>query len=119
MNIESFREYCLSKKGANESFPFDNKTLVFKVLDKMFALTSVDSIFLSVNLKCNPNKAIELREKYSFINPGYHMSKNHWNTIDINSEVSDSFLKEQIDHSYEQVISNMSKKKKALLAVVS
>jgi len=115
MNIETLREYCLSKNGVSESFPFDQKTLVFKVLDKMFALTSVDSIELSINLKCDPEKSIELREMYSFINPGYHMNKKHWNTIDIDNGVEEILIKQLIDHSYDLVVSKMTKKQKESL----
>ena len=86
MNIESFREYCLSKPGTTEGFPFDEKTLVFKVQGKMFALTDVDA-FESVNLKCEPEDAVLLRETYEGVKPGYHMSKKHWNTVTIQSDV--------------------------------
>ena len=81
MNIEEYREYCIGKPGVTEGFPFDLNTLVFKVMGKMFALTNVD-LFVSINLKCDPDYAIELREQYEGIKPGYHMSKKHWNTCD-------------------------------------
>lgn len=81
MNIEQFRMYCIQKKGVTESFPFGGDTLVFKVMDKMFALTGIDNPDFSVNLKCSPDYAEELREQYTSIRPGYHMNKAHWNTV--------------------------------------
>lgn len=113
MNLETFYEYCISKKGVTEHFPFDKDTLVFKIGEKMFALSSLrqwESGTPSVNLKCNPDRALELRAQYDAIQPGYHMSKVHWNTVSINSEISDLFLKEMIDHSYALVFSSLSKK---------
>jgi predicted DNA-binding protein (MmcQ/YjbR family) len=86
MNIEEFRDYCLTKKGVSEDFPFDETTLVMKVLDKMFALGNLDGP-LSINLKCNPEKAIELRELYPAVKPGYHMSKKHWNTVEMDGTI--------------------------------
>jgi len=114
MNIEELREYCLSKKGATEHFPFDETTLVFKVLGKMFALTDIESE-LTVNLKCDPDKAIELREQYSCVLPGYHMSKVHWNTIRIDGSLSDKQIEAWIDDSYDLVVSKLNKKQKAEL----
>ncbi len=111
MNIEEFREYCLSKKDATESFPFDDVTLVFKVRGKMFALANTDGEF-SINLKCDPEKAIELREHYSSVLPGYHMDKKHWNTIMINGFVTDELLKEWIDDSYNLVANKLPKNTK-------
>ena len=108
MNIETLREYCLSKKGATECFPFDDVTLVFKVCDKMFALTGLDQE-LSINLKCNPEKAIELREKYSFVIPGYHMNKTYWNTILIDNSVPDHLIHEWIDDSYNEEVNKLPK----------
>jgi predicted DNA-binding protein (MmcQ/YjbR family) len=109
MNIEEFRAYCIAKKGVTEEFPFDNKTLVFKVMGKMFALCDVDE-FESFNLKCDPEKAIELREKYEGIKPGYHMNKKHWNTITSVSDVPDNLSMQLIDHSYDLVVNGMTKK---------
>ena len=109
MNIEELREYCLSKKGVTESFPFDEVTLVFKVSGKMFALTDLVDDF-SVNLKCDPEKAVELREQFPSVVPGYHMNKQHWNTIFIDGSVNDSLLKEWIDHSYLLVVKSLTKK---------
>jgi len=109
MNIEEFRDYCLSKKMVTEEFPFDKTTLVFKVAGKMFALTDIEDDF-SINLKCDPEKAIELRELYPCVLPGYHMSKKHWNTIIIDGSVNDQMLYEWIDHSYELVVMGLPKK---------
>lgn len=113
MNLETYYEYCLSKKGVTEHFPFDEDTLVFKVGGKMFALSSLsqwEKGQSSVNLKCDPDKAEELRAEYNDIKPGYHMSKIHWNTINVNQEVSDKMIKELIDHSYDLVFKSLTKK---------
>ena len=121
MNLETFYEYCLSKKGVTEHFPFDQDTLVFKVGGKMFALSSLKQWELnqpSVNLKCNPERALELRAEYDAIQPGYHMSKIHWNTITINSEISDLFLKEMINHSYDLVFNSLTKKMQNEISVL-
>lgn len=109
MNIEEFRDYCIRKKGVSEEFPFDDRTLVFKVMGKMFALADVEE-FESINLKCDPELAIEYREKYAGVLPGFHMNKNHWNTVLVHSDVNDKQLKEWIDHSYTLVSSSLSKK---------
>lgn len=113
MNLEAYYEYCLCKKGVTEHFPFDEDTLVFKVGGKMFALTSLvqwEKGEPSLNLKCDPERAEELRADYDDIKPGWHMSKVHWNTIAINREVSDTMVKELIDHSYELVFKSLTKK---------
>ena len=113
MNLETFYEYCLSKNGVTEHFPFDEETLVFKVGGKMFGLSSLtqwEKGIPSVNLKCNPDYAEELRAQYDDIKPGWHMSKIHWNTIEINRDVPDSLIKELIDHSYELVFKSLTKK---------
>lgn len=110
MNIEDFRLYCLSKPAVEESFPFDEHTLVFKVLNKMFALTNLRREPFSINLKCDPQRAIELREENEDIQPGYHMSKKHWNTINCEGSVSDKQLLELIDHSYDLVWASLPKK---------
>ena len=115
MDIVSFRNYCIKKKGVTESFPFDSQTLVFKVMDKMFALTSIE-VFENINLKCDPEKAIELREHYDAILPGYHMNKKHWNTVKINGTIPDQMLCELIDHSYDLVVSGLPKAKQQLLS---
>lgn len=111
MNIEEYREFCLSKTGVSEGFPFDHKTLVFKVMGKIFALTDVDE-FVGINLKCDPEYALELREKYEGVIAGYHMSKKHWNTVSTLSDVSDKTLRHLINHSYELVVSKLTKKQK-------
>ena len=110
MNIESLREYCLSKPGAEETLPFGPNTLVFKVNGKAFLLTSLDSEDLRFNVKCDPDKAIELREGYSCVMPGWHMNKKHWNTIVVDGSVSSKQLKEWIDWSYDLVKKKPSKK---------
>jgi predicted DNA-binding protein (MmcQ/YjbR family) len=115
MNIEQFRNYCLSKKGVTESLPFDKNTLVFKVLNKMFALTSLVTEEFRVNLKCNPEKAIELREEYQNITAGYHMSKKHWNTVIVDQRITDKLFIELINHSYDLVVAKMTKKDKLIL----
>lgn len=113
MDIESFREYCISKKAVSESFPFGGDTLVFKVMGKMFALTGVDNPTLSINLKCDPTYAEELRANYEAIVGGYHMSKKYWNTVDCSHpSISDKLIKKLIDHSYEQVVQGLTKKQK-------
>jgi predicted DNA-binding protein (MmcQ/YjbR family) len=104
MNIESLREYCLSKPGVEEALPFGPDTLVFKVNGKIFLLTGLDSPGLRFNVKCNPEKAIELREEFPCVLPGYHMNKKHWNTIVVDGSVNDTQLKEWIDHSYELIL---------------
>jgi predicted DNA-binding protein (MmcQ/YjbR family) len=111
MNIENFREFCLNLKGVTEEFPFDQKTLVYKVMGKMFALTDIDD-FESINLKCNPEEAVLLREKYpDVIFPGYHMSKVHWNTILMEQNIlSDNRIKEMISESYNLVVKGLPKK---------
>ncbi len=110
MNIEEFRNYCLSKPGVEEDLPFDETTLVFKVMGKMFALTDLEDEF-SVNLKCDPEQAIALREKYpGEVIPGFHMNKQHWNTIKGNSHLSDEEFRHWIDHSYKLVVAKLPKK---------
>jgi len=115
MNIEKLRNYCLAKPHTIDCFPFDETTLVFKVVDKMFALTSLkgwEEATPSINLKCNPNYAIELRATYEGVQPGYHMSKVHWNTVTINtSDVNNELLLQLIDDSYQLVTQSFSKKK--------
>lgn len=120
MNIEEFRNYCILKKGVTEELPFDDNTLAFKVMGKIFALSSLkgwEEGTESVNLKCDPERALELRVEYQSINPGYHMNKKHWNTIKLyEGEFSDAFTKELIDHSYDLVVSSLTKKAKDELA---
>lgn len=109
MDIEYLRDYCLNKEQTTESTPFDFNTLVFKVHTKMFCLCDID-LFESVNLKCDPQKAINLREKFAGINSGYHMNKKHWNTVDINKDVPDSLILKMIDESYLLVVKSLPKK---------
>jgi predicted DNA-binding protein (MmcQ/YjbR family) len=116
MHIEAFRKYCLSKPYTSEDTPFDEYTLALRVGGKIFALTGLDNIEFKVNLKCNPDKAIELREQYTGIQPGYHMNKQHWNTVHFESDVPEKVLLEMIDHSYELVFNSLTgKQKQALL----
>ena len=110
MDIESIRMYCILKKAITECMPFDDKTLVFKVADKIFALAVIDAHPLRLNLKCDPEKAIDLRERFESVRPGYHMNKTHWNTIEINGEVSRDLIFKLIDHSYNLVIAKLTKK---------
>lgn len=109
MFLDDLRNHCIEKPGVTEGFPFDKSILVFKVFGKMFALLDVDS-FESINLKCEPEKAIELRESHQGIQPGYHMNKTHWNTVLLNDDVTDELLVELIDHSYELVYASLPKK---------
>lgn len=115
MNIEVFREYCISKPGVTEEFPFDETTLVFKVAGKIFALTNVD-LFSSINIKCDPEEAVFLREQYASVKPGYHMNKKHWNTVLMDGSVPDKILKKWIDDSYKLVFQGLSEKQKELIA---
>ncbi len=111
MNIQHLRKYCLSKKGGIEDFPFDDVTLAFKIGGKIFAITSFN-IPLSVNLKCDPELAAELRERYDDVQPGYHMNKKHWNTVIFEGKINDTELKKMVDHSYVLVVKGLSKKQK-------
>lgn len=112
MNIEELRDYCLQKKHVEETFPFDETTLVFKVLGKAFLLTDILEKPVSFNVKCDPEKAVALREKYSFVLPGFHMNKKHWNTIVCEPGASKKLLKEWIDHSYECVVKGLPREKR-------
>jgi predicted DNA-binding protein (MmcQ/YjbR family) len=116
MDIENFRTYCVSKKGVTESFPFDDHTLVFKVMGKMFALCGLEHAPSRVNLKCDPERSVELREQHDGrITPGYHMSKLHWNTVLIEGQLPPALVLELIDHSYDLVVRKLTKKLKAEL----
>jgi len=116
MHIEDFRTICLSKKGVTESFPFDEQTLVFKVMGKMFALTGLERQPPQVNLKCDPERSALLREEYEgLIYGAYHMSKLHWNTVHI-EEISPNLVLELIDHSYDLVVAGLTKKLKEELS---
>lgn len=115
MDIESFRAYCLEKPGVTEDLPFGPDTLVFKVMGKMFALTGLDEAEFRANLKCDPDRAVELREQYPQIRPGWHMNKKHWNTVVFEDGLPERLLRELIDHSYELVASKLPKKVQAEL----
>lgn len=110
MNIETLRAYCLSKPAVEETLPFGPDTLVFKVAGKVFLLTGLDSDPLSFNVKCDPDLAVELRERYDAVQPGYHMNKKHWNTVTVDGSVSGKLLREWIDHSYELVVNSLPAK---------
>ena len=110
MTTEEVRAYCLSKKAVIEDMPFDEFTICFKVGGKIFLILPTDEVLLNINVKCDPEIAIELREKYPEVKPGYHMNKKHWNTIIDRGRLSDSFVKQQIDHSYDLVFSSLTKK---------
>jgi predicted DNA-binding protein (MmcQ/YjbR family) len=111
MDLEQFREYCLSKPGATEGTPFGPDVLVFKVGGKMFALAALDEVPPTVNLKCDPDLALDLRDRYEQVRAGYHMNKKHWNTVEIESGIPDIELRKMIDHSYKLVIERLPKPK--------
>lgn len=111
MNIEEYREYCLSKDWVEESTPFGPDVLVFKVKGKMFSLVDLVQ-FEMINLKCDPEKAIELREQYSEVSPGYHMNKKHWNSIDPQGALSDQQILDWTDHSYDLILASIPKSKR-------
>lgn len=112
MDVETIRDYCLSKKGVTESFPFDDTSLVMKVMNKMFALIDLEEAN-SITLKCDPERAIELREHYSGIDGAYHFNKKYWNGILFDADVDDKLIKELVDHSYEEVIKKFTRKLRA------
>lgn len=114
MNVEEIRAYCISKKGVSEGFPFDNETLVFKVVDKMFLLMSLEKQPVSINVKCDPEKAVQLRESYpESVFPGYHMNKLHWNTVVANQGLTSDLIKSFIDDSYQLVVKSLPKAKQS------
>lgn len=116
MNLEQLREYCIAKPGVEETTPFGPDTLVYKVMGKMFLLTGFEYAPIQFNVKCDPEKAIDLRERYHCVLPGYHMNKKHWNTIVADGSVSIQLLKEWIDHSYQLVVDSLPKKEKEKLS---
>lgn len=116
MNSEEIRQYCISKNGVEESMPFGIETLVFKVGGKMYLLLALDVSPVQFNVKCKPDVAIDLREKYKYVLPGYHMNKSHWNTIIVNDEADTKLLKEWIDESYDLVFKSLSIKVRKRLA---
>ncbi len=111
MNIEDLRLYALSKPNSDESFPFGDATLVFKTNGKLFLLVSMDSHPLQFNVKCDPERAEELREEHDAVIPGYHMNKKHWNTIIVDGSLNAQFIRLQVDHSYELVAGSKKKSK--------
>jgi predicted DNA-binding protein (MmcQ/YjbR family) len=113
MDVGSFREYCLGKVAVTEGTPFGEDVLVFKVSGKMFALVALDEVPATANLKCDPDLALELRDRYEQVRPGYHMNKKHWNTVEIDSGISDSELRKMIDHSYQLVVRSLPKAQRA------
>lgn len=115
MDIEQFREYCLAKPGTTENFPFDEVTLCLRVVNKIFAITGLDNEVFTVNLKCDPDYATELREQFPEIQAGWHMNKKHWNTVDFTGSLDDGFLKKLVDHSYDQVVKSLKKSERELL----
>ncbi|MCS7037042.1 MAG: MmcQ/YjbR family DNA-binding protein [Saprospiraceae bacterium] len=112
MNIEQLRAYCLSKPDTSEDFPFGETTLCFRVKGKIFAITDLKNERLSVNLKCEPAYALELRERYDEVQPGWHMNKKHWNTVDFEGSIGDALLRQLIDHSYEQVVKTLRRERR-------
>ena len=109
MTFDELRDYCLSKPATTESFPFDETTLVFKVSGKVFALSDMEARPMRVSLKCDPERAVELRELHEAIQPAFHMNKQHWNTVTSDGSLRDSFIRELIDHSYERVVAGLPK----------
>ena len=119
MNVEDFREFCLSLKGVEEGFPFGVETMVFKVMGKIFCLCGLESSPLQFNVKCDPEKAIELREEFSGVIPGYHMNKQHWSTIVMDGSFSDDQARQWIVDSYELIAASLPKQLKAELNKIS
>jgi predicted DNA-binding protein (MmcQ/YjbR family) len=117
MNIELFRDHCIAKKGVEETFPFDNDTLVFKVMGKMFALISISDP-THINLKCSPDYALELRQEFEAVKPGFHMNKTNWNTVTFNLDANDKLILEWLDLSYDLVVAGLTKKLQKELAVM-
>lgn len=113
MDLAQFREYCLSKPRATEGTPFGPDVLVFKVAGKMFALAALNELPPTVNLKCDPDLALDLRDRYDQVRPGYHMNKKHWNTVEIDSGIPANELRKMIDHSYELVVERLPKAARA------
>jgi len=110
MDIETLREYCLAKKEVTEGFPFGETTLVFKVKGKMFLLAGLDTPVLQFNVKCDPEKAIEWREQFSSVTPGYHMNKKMWNTVIADGTVPNRIMRQMVDDSYKLVVASLPKK---------
>ena len=115
MDLETFRQYCLGKLAVTESTPFGEDVLVFQVGGKIFALAALDEVPATANLKCDPDLALELRDRYEQVRPGYHMNKKHWNTVELDSGIPDAELRKMIDQSYELVIKSLPKTARAKL----
>ena len=115
MNIESFREHCLKKPGTTEETPFGPEDLVFKVGGKMFAIAALMEVPPRVNLKCDPDLALELRDRYEQVTPGYHMNKKHWNTVELSGGIPESEMRKMIDQSYDLVVQSLPKAKRERL----
>jgi len=111
MDLEDFREYCLTKRNVTESTPFGPDALVFKLGGKIFAIASLDDVPTHVSVKCNPERALDLRDRYEEVRPGYHMNKKHWNTIELSGRIPPNELREWIDHSYDLVAAGLRKKR--------
>jgi len=118
MNIEEFRDYCMAKAGVTEETPFGPDTLVFKVMGKMFALSGIET-FDFINLKCDPDEAIDLRDRYEAVKPGYHMNKKLWNSVYVDSDATDEEIYKWIDDSYRLIVESLPKKVQADLASLS
>ena len=110
MHVDAFREYCLRKKGVTEATPFGPDNLVFKVAGKMFALLALDEVPAAANLKCDPDRALELRDRFEQVRPGYHMNKKHWNTVELGTGIPETEVRQMIDHSYELVVRSLPRK---------
>jgi predicted DNA-binding protein (MmcQ/YjbR family) len=110
MHLDAFRTYCLAKPGATEGFPFGGDTLVFKVAGKMFALVGLERVPPAANLKCDPERAVELRETYADVEPGYHMNKQHWNTVGLRGDVPGDVIRDLVDHSYALVVAGLPRR---------
>lgn len=117
IELEELRQRALEKPGVSEDFPFDQDTLVFKVLGKIFMLTNLEAYPSSINLKCEPTRALELRERYDAVKPGYHMNKKHWNTITLDGTIADELLLALVDHSYDRVVAGLKRTERDALAL--
>ncbi len=118
MDLETIRKYCLEKESVTESFPFGESTLVFKVCGKIFLLMALDNQPLQFNVKCDPEKAEELRENYASVIPAFHMNKKHWNTIIVNGEINSKLMREMIDDSYSLVVRSLPLKDRKNLGII-
>lgn len=119
MTFRALREYLLSKPGATEDFPFGEETLVLRVMGKIFALTNVEKLPLAVNLKCDPDLAVELRDRWPAVQPGYHMNKAHWNTVELDGSIPADKVREMIDHSYGLVVAGLKKSERQRLEEIT